>query len=80
MDLNNNHVYLCVGIKSDWDEMVAYMEPLVLLTAALIPFKDKIISDGVVVPLSSRQDIKDIKELNKLYHEAKNNNQIIKSL
>ena len=80
MDLNNNHVYQCVGIKSNWDEIVHHLEPLVLLMASLIPFNDKIISDGIVIPLRNNFSMKDVRELNKLYHEANKNNEIIKSL
>ena len=56
-------VYMVKGLCSTWEEMLG--EAPVLLDAVLIPFRDSIISDGLVVPYQiyfgkgARADFKD---------------------
>ena len=56
-------VYMVKGLCSTWEEMLG--EAPVLLDAVLIPFRDSIISDGLVVPYhiyfgkGARADFKD---------------------
>ncbi len=50
ISMENEKVYQVSGIVSSWEEMF-YGAPLpLILEAALIPFQDVIISDGLVVP------------------------------
>ncbi len=46
----NEQVYMVGGIITSWEEMFFYRPLPILLDAALIPFKGKIISDGIVIP------------------------------
>ena len=67
-------VYMVKGLCSTWEEMLG--ETPVLLDAVLIPFRDSIISDGLVVPYQiyfgkgARADFKDA------YMNAKKNQTI----
>lgn len=67
-------VYMVKGLFSSWEEMLG--EAPVLLDAVLIPFRDSIISDGLVEPYSiyfgkgAREDFKEA------YMNAKKNHAI----
>ena len=67
-------VYVVKGLFSTWAEMLG--ESPVLLEAVLIPFRDSIISDGLVVPYrlyfgkGAREDFKEV------YMNAKRNHTI----
>ena len=67
-------VYMVKGLFSTWAEMLG--ECPVLLDAVLIPFRDSIISDGLVVPYriyfgkGAREDFKEV------YMNAKRNHTI----
>ena len=71
-------VYMVKGLCSTWEEMLG--EAPVLLDAVLIPFRDSIISDGLVVPYpvyfgkDARADFKDA------YMNAKRNQTIRSSI
>ena len=43
-------VYSVLGLFSAWEEMFNYRPLPVMLEAVLLPFRDKIITDGLVVP------------------------------
>ncbi len=73
-------VYLVKGITDPWDYLLRH-EPLpVMLHATLIPFRDTIISDGLVRPYDlmfgggMKQELKDI------YLSAKKNGKVIQFL
>lgn len=76
----DNSVYLVNGIVSGWEEMLRAAPMPTLLNATLLPFKNVIISDGLVsvVPImfgpNSRADFKDI------YMDAKKSGRIKTSL
>ena len=67
-------VYMVKGLFSSWEEMLG--EAPVLLDAVLIPFRDSIISDGLVAPYQiyfgkgAREDFKEV------YMNAKRNHTI----
>lgn len=71
-------VYMVKGLFSTWEEMLG--EGPVLLEAVLIPFRESIISDGLVEPYricfgkGAREDFKEV------YMSAKRNNTIRFSL
>ena len=76
-DIQN--IYLVKGITSPW-EILLRNEPMpMMLRATLIPFRDVIISDGLVRPYDlmfgggMKQELKDI------YMKAKKNGEIIQS-
>ena len=43
-------VYMVLGLYSTWEEMFGYRPLPVMLEAVLLPFRDKIITDGLVIP------------------------------
>ena len=49
ISMNDEKVYLVKGLNSTWSEMLNGMPPPVLLNATLLPWKDVIISDGLVM-------------------------------
>lgn len=77
---DTQEVYMVSGIITSWEEMFFYRPLPILLKATLIPFKDKIISDGLVIPYNVcfgkgySSDFKDI------YMNAKKNKTIHFSL
>ena len=77
---DGKEVYLVKGIVSSWKEMVRETPLPTVIEATFIPFRDVIISDGVIVPLfitlkgQLKQTAKD------KYKEAKMNVQIHRSL
>ena len=77
---DGKEVYLVKGIVSSWKEMVRETPLPTVIEATFIPFRDVIISDGVIVPLfitlkgQLKQTAKD------KYKEAKMNDQIRRSL
>lgn len=66
ISMEDGKVYQVSGIRSSWEEMFLYTPMPVMMKATLIPFKDVIISDGVVIPYNVRigpamkQNYKDI--------------------
>ena len=71
-------VYLVKGLFSTWAEMIG--ESPALLDAALIPFRDSIISDGLVAPYCVRFD-KEVRDAFKeVYLNAKRNHTICCSI
>ena len=73
-------VYLVKGIVSSWKEMVQEMPLPTVIDATFIPFRDVIISDGVIMPLfvtlkgEMKQAAKDV------FKAAKMNDQIHRAL
>ena len=47
---HTNEVFLVSGIISSWEEIFFYRSPPIMLGAVLIPFRNIIISDGLVLP------------------------------
>ena len=80
ISMEDEKVYQVSGIKSSWEEMF-YGAPMPLLAeATFIPFRDVIISDGLVVPYrviiggNMKREYKDV------YMAAKKSGQIYRSL
>lgn len=73
-------VYMVLGLYSTWEEMLCGRPLPVLLNAVLLPFRDKIITDGLVIPYNvdfgrgAAADFKDI------YMDAKKSGRIRFSL
>ncbi|SFB97677.1 hypothetical protein [Ruminococcus albus] len=76
ISIDDNSVFLVNGIVSSWEEMLRNAPMPTLLDAALLPFKNAIISDGLVsvIPIifgpNSKADFKEI------YMDAKRNGEI----
>lgn len=66
ISIPDEEVYQVSGIISSWEEIFWYRDPPILMTATLIPFKNVIISDGLVIPANVefgsnyKSDLKDI--------------------
>lgn len=70
--IENNEVYQVSGITSSWDEMFGYRPLPVIMKATLIPFKDVIISDGLVMPYDILVGPHISAEMKRTYLDAKN--------
>ncbi len=73
-----SNVYMVKGLYSSFDEIIPCMPMIV--KATLLPFKDVIISDGVIVSYPIIVGSGMAKCYKDIYIEAKNNNKIITSL
>lgn len=73
-------VYQVQGIISSWEEMFLFAPMPLLMEATFIPFRDKIISDGLVVPYNVIIGANMAKQFKDVYIEAKENGTLIKAL
>ena len=73
-------IYLVRGITTAWEEMFAYRPLPILLDATLIPFRDVIITDGLVMPMSVLIGSGMAKGFKEQYMTAKRRGEIIASL
>ena len=73
---DDNSVYLVNGIVSSWEEMLQYAPMPTLLDATLLPFKNVIISDGLVsvVPIMFGPNIR--ANFKEIYMDAKKSGKI----
>ena len=71
-------VYMVKGLLSTWEEIVG--KGPVLLDTVLIPFRDSIISDGLVVPYRLSFGKREREDLKELYMNAKRTSAIHFSL
>lgn len=76
---NDNSVYMVNGIFSDWNEMLGGAPLPVMVNATLIPFKDVIISDGLVSVSSVRFGRNYSAVFKEIYMNAKHRGTIITS-
>ena len=77
---DNRKVYLVNGLFSSWEEMIQYRRPPILLTATLLPWKNVIISDGLVSITNINFDSSYSSDFKEIYLHAKCNGNIINSL
>ena len=77
---DNRRVYLVNGLFSSWEEMIQYRKPPVLLNVTLLPWKDVIISDGLVSITSMHFGNNYSSDFKEIYLHAKRSGNIIKSL
>lgn len=73
-------VYQVLGIISSWEEMFPYVPMPLLMEATFIPFRDVIISDGLVMPYNIVIGTNMAKQFKDTYMNAKKNGTLIKSL
>ena len=79
IDLETNKVYLVYGIVSDYDEMFHFTTFPLLVKANLLPFKGKIITDGILTPYPDALDSESKAMSREIYINAKKTNSIIRS-
>ena len=77
---SENQVYRVLGLFSSWEEMFSFRPLPVLIKATLLPFKGKIISDGLVIPYNVMFGGNIKSELRQCYMSAKKNGRIITSI
>ena len=77
---DTEEVYMVNGIMTSWEEMFFYRPLPVLLKATLIPFRDKIISDGLVIPYNVCFGKGYSSEFKDIYMNARKNRKIHFSL
>ena len=80
ISMNDEKVYLVKGLNSTWREMLDGMPPPVLLNATLLPWKDVIISDGLVALTPVYFGKGYSTEFKEIYMNAKHNSAIFNSL
>ena len=77
---DNRNVYLVNGLFSSWEEMLQHRKPPILHTATLLPWKNVIISDGLVSITNINFGKNYSSDFKEIYLNAKRNGNIIKSL
>lgn len=77
---HTQEVYLVSGIISSWEEIFYYRSAPIMLNAVLIPFKNVIISDGLVLPYNINFGRGYSGEFKDIYMSAKKSGSIHKSL
>ena len=80
ISMEGEQVYQVSGIQSSWEEMFWYTPMPVMMKATLIPFKDVIISDGLVMAYSVRVGPTMKRNYKDIYITAKNSGLIHKTL
>jgi hypothetical protein len=80
ISINTEEVYLVSGIISSWEEIFCYRSTPIMLSAVLIPFRDVIISDGLVVSCNVIFGRRYSGELKEIYMTAKKAGLIHKTL
>ena len=80
INLDDEKVYLVKGLNSTWNEMLDGMPPPVLLNVTLLPWKDVIISDGLVTLTPVYFGKGYSTEFKEIYMNAKHNSAIFNSL
>lgn len=73
-------VYQVQDIISSWEEMFQFAPMPLLVEATFIPFRDVIISDGLVLPYNIVIGKNMAKQFKDIYMNAKKNGQLIKNL
>ena len=76
----DDRVYQVQGIISSWEEMFFYAPMPLLMEATFIPFRDVIISDGLVMPYNIVIRKNMAKQFKDVYMSAKKSGTLIKSL
>ena len=71
ISVEDGTVYMVKGLFSTWEEMLG--DSPVLLDAVLIPFRDSIISDGLVVPYRIHFGKGAVEDFKEVYMKAKRN-------
>lgn len=80
ISIDTEEVYMVNGILSSWEEMFDDRPLPILLQATLIPFKDTIITDGLVTPFDVRFGRGYSSDFKEIYRNAKQNKTIHFSL
>ncbi len=80
MDDERVQVFMVSGIMSSWKEMFPNVPLPIVFDATIMPFKEVIISDGLVIPYNINVGYNMKIELKDIYLTAKNNGLLRKNL
>lgn len=80
ISLDNGKVYQVQGIISTWEEMFPFVPLPLLIEATFIPFRDVIISDGLVMPYNISMERNMAAQFKDIYMNAKKSGTLIRSL
>lgn len=80
IDMKNKEVYLVKGLLSSWEEMIPKYALPIALDATLLPFKDVIISDGLVASYNVAFGKNYIDSFKDLYMTAKKSGLLHKTI
>ncbi len=80
ISVEDGKVYQVQGIISSWEEMFQFAPMPLLIEATFMPFRDVIISDGLVMPYNIAIGRNMAKQFKDTYMNAKKNGTLIKSL
>lgn len=80
ISLEDEKVYQVQGIISSWEEMFPYAPLPIVMQATFIPFRDVIISDGLVMEYPIRIGGNMAKQFKDIYMREKKNGTIIRTL
>ena len=80
ISMENEEVYQVCGIISSWEEMFPFAHLPLLIEATFMPFRDVIISDGLVLPYNIVIGGNMAKEFKEIYMRAKKAGNLHKTL
>jgi len=80
ISMDDQEVYQVKGIISSWDEMFYGASLPMVIEVTFIPFRDVIISDGLVMPYNIIVGSGIKRRMKNIYMDAKKNNRIHRSL
>lgn len=80
ISMEDERVYKVCGIVSSWEEMFPCIPVPIVLEAVFIPYRDVLISDGLVIPYNVAIGPSMAKQLKALYMTAKKNGTLITHL
>lgn len=80
ISIDNNEVYVVKGIYSSWREILEGFSMPQIVVATLIPFRDAIIHDGIVVPYGVCLGRNMSEQSKQIYRTAKTNGNLHYSL
>ena len=75
--MEEQKVYQVLGIISSWEEMFQFMPMPLLIEATFMPFRDVIISDGLVMPYNILIGSGMKRKLKNIYMDAKKSGTLI---
>lgn len=80
ISIGDEKVYQVAGIKSTLEEMFRYAPMPLIVETTLLPFRDVIITDGVIMPYNVIIKGSMVQTLKDIYKKAKKNGKIVNSL
>lgn len=80
VSMDDERVYQVNGITSSWEEMFWNRKPPIMMEAVFMPFKDVIITDGLVIPYNIIIGSNMAREFKDVYMAAKRSGMLYRTL